>query len=156
FAGVTHPPAIALAELLLRSSALPNGRVFYSDNGSTAVEVALKMAYQYWRLRGEPKRTLFIGFEHGYHGDTFGAMAVSRDPVFFHCFEPLLFGAEIIPLSAERLDEVLTRRKGEVAAVIVEPLVQGAGGMRMHSARTLRDIDHITTQKHEVLLILDE
>jgi adenosylmethionine-8-amino-7-oxononanoate aminotransferase len=156
FAGVTHPPAIALAELLLRSSALANGRVFYSDNGSTAVEVALKMAYQYWCLRGEPKRTAFIGFEHGYHGDTFGAMAVSRDPVFFGRFEPLLFQAEIIPLAAERLDEVLTRRKREVAAVIVEPLVQGAGGMRMHSATTLRDIDYVATQKHEVLLIVDE
>jgi adenosylmethionine---8-amino-7-oxononanoate aminotransferase len=156
FAGVTHHPAIALAELLLRSSALSNGRVFYSDNGSTAVEVALKMAYQYWCLRGEPQRTCFIGFEHGYHGDTFGAMAVSRDPVFFGRFEPLLFRAEIIPLSAERLDEVLTRRKGEVAAVIIEPLVQGAGGMRMHSETVLQDIDYVTTQEHEVLLILDE
>jgi adenosylmethionine---8-amino-7-oxononanoate aminotransferase len=156
FAGVTHPAAVALAELLLRSSALSNGRVFYSDNGSTAVEVALKMAYQYWCLRDEPQRTCFIGFEHGYHGDTFGAMAVSRDPVFFGRFEPLLFRAEIIPLSAERLDEVLTRRKGEVAAVIIEPLVQGAGGMRMHSERTLRDIEYVATQKHEILLILDE
>jgi adenosylmethionine-8-amino-7-oxononanoate aminotransferase len=107
FAGVTHPPAVALAELLLRSADMPGGRVFYSDNGSTAVEVALKMAYQYWCLLGEPRRTCFLGFEHGYHGDTFGAMAVSRDPVFFGRFEPLLCEAEIVPLSAERLAEVL-------------------------------------------------
>ncbi len=155
FAGVTHPPAVALAELLLRSARMDGGRVFYSDNGSTAVEVALKMAYQYWCLRGEPGRTLFIGFEHGYHGDTFGAMAVGRDPVFFGHFEPLLFRAEIIPLSAERLEEVLQRHKDEVAAVIVEPLVQGAGGMRMYAEALLREIAAIT-HEHELLFILDE
>jgi adenosylmethionine-8-amino-7-oxononanoate aminotransferase len=155
FAGVTHPPAVALAELLLRSARMEGGRVFYSDNGSTAVEVALKMAYQYCCLRGEPQRTCFLGFEHGYHGDTFGAMAVSRDPVFFGRFEPLLLQAEIIPLSPERLDEALRRRQGEVAAVIVEPLVQGAGGMRMHSASDLQAIELVARQ-HHVLLILDE
>jgi len=155
FAGVTHPAAIALAEILLWSARLEGGRVFYSDNGSTAVEVALKMAYQYWCLKEEPKRTCFVGFEHGYHGDTFGAMAVSRDPVFFGRFEPLLFQAEIVPLSAERLDEVLTRRKGEVAAVIVEPLVQGAGGMRMHSPEELRQLVAVA-HRHEVLVIADE
>jgi adenosylmethionine-8-amino-7-oxononanoate aminotransferase len=113
------------------------------------------MAYQYWCLRGEPQRTCFIGFEHGYHGDTFGAMAVSRDPVFFGCFEPLLLKAEIIPLSAELLDEVLQRRNGEVAAVIIEPLVQGAGGMRMHTPRELQAIAEVTRQRN-VLLIVDE
>src|SRR6202008_2424962 len=102
------------------------------------VEVALKMAYQAWCHRSESHRTLFVGFEHGYHGDTFGAMAVGRDPVFFGRFEPFLFRAERIPLSADHLDDVLTRRGGEVAAVIVEPLVQGAGGMRMHSPAELR------------------
>jgi adenosylmethionine-8-amino-7-oxononanoate aminotransferase len=155
FAGVTHPAAVDLAELLLRSARLEGGRVFYSDNGSTAVEVALKMAYQYWAMRGEPQRTCFIGFEHGYHGDTFGAMAVSRDPVFFGRFEPLLFRAEIVPLSADRLDEALTRRKGEVAAVIVEPLVQGAGGMRMHSPAELARLATVA-RAHKVLLIADE
>ena len=94
FAGVTHLPAIRVAELLLKSSPWPGGRVFFSDNGSTAVEVALKMAYQYWHHRGEPRRTLFIGFENGYHGDTFGAMAVGRDPFSSGAFEPLLFRAE--------------------------------------------------------------
>ena len=137
FAGVTHPAAVALAELLLSTAPWPGGRVFFSDNGSTAVEVALKMAYQYWCHQGEPQRTWFVGLEGGYHGDTFGAMSVSRDPLFFGRFEPLLFRAEMVPVSAERLDDALTRHAGKVAAVIVEPLVQGAGGMRMHSAEEL-------------------
>jgi adenosylmethionine-8-amino-7-oxononanoate aminotransferase len=169
FAGVTHPPAIELADLLLRtiswgrpsspdqdlSGKSSGGRVFYSDNGSTAVEVALKMAYQYWCHQGEPQRTWFIGFTDSYHGDTFGAMAVSRDPVFFGRFEPLLFRAEIAPLVPERLDDVLTRHPGEVAAVILEPLVQGAGGMRMHSPSTLRALAEVV-RRHGVLLIVDE
>src|SRR6266480_1280384 len=101
------------------------GRVFYSDIGSTAVEVALKMAYQFWCHRGEAQRTLFVGFQDGYHGDTFGAMSASRDPVFFGRFEPLMFRTEIVPLEPERLENVLVRNRDKVAAVIVEPLVQG-------------------------------
>jgi adenosylmethionine-8-amino-7-oxononanoate aminotransferase len=155
FAGVTHPAAVELAELLLGTAPWAGGRVFYSDDGSTAVEVALKIAYQYWCHQGEPRRTLFVGFEGGYHGDTFGAMAVGRDPVFFGRFEPLLFRAEIVPLSANRLDDVLTRRRGEVAAVIGEPLVQGAGGMRMHPPATLRAL-HEVARRHGVLFIADE
>jgi len=156
FAGVTHPPGIELAELLLQSAPWPpGGRVFYSDNGSTAVEVALKMAYQYWCHQNEPQRTCFIGFEHGYHGDTFGAMALSRDPVFFGRFKPLLFEAEIVPVSAERLDETLTRRQGQVAAVLLEPLVQGAGGMRMHTRLELRAIAEVG-RRHGGLFIADE
>lgn len=155
FAGVTHPWAVELADLLLGTMPWVGGRVFYSDNGSTAVEVALKMAYQYWRHRDQPERTRFVGFEHGYHGDTFGAMAVSRDPLFFGPFEPLLFGADILPLDLDRLDQHLQRHAHETAAVILEPLVQGAGGMRMHSPRTLRQIVEIT-QRHGVLFIADE
>lgn len=177
FAGVTHPPAVRVAELLLGtmspvdppgsqgltrgSTATPlrgwtsGGRVFFSDNGSTAFEVALKMAYQFWHQRGEPQRTLFVGFENGYHGDTFGAMAVGRDPLFFGRFEPLLFQVERMPVDANRLDEVLSRYAGKVAAVIIEPLVQGAGGMRMHSPEELRAIFEVT-KRHEVLFIADE
>ncbi len=155
FAGVTHAPAVELAEMLLSTAPWSGGRVFYSDNGSTAVEVALKMAYQYWCHQGQPQRTLFVGFAGGYHGDTFGAMAVSRDPVFFGRFESLLFRAEILPLLPVRLDEFLSRRGGEVAAVILEPLVQGAGGMRMHSRETLRAIFEVT-RKHGILFIADE
>jgi adenosylmethionine-8-amino-7-oxononanoate aminotransferase len=137
FAGVTHLPAIELAELLMQSAPWPNGRVFYSDNGSTAVEVELKMAYQYWCHRGEPQRTLFLGFDDGYHGDTFGAMAVGRDPVFFGRFDALLFRTLQVPVAADRLDVLLSQHKGKVAAIIIEPLVQGAGGMRMHSPAVL-------------------
>ncbi len=154
FAGVTHEPAVELAELLL-ARLWHGGRVFYSDNGSTAVEVALKMAYQYWCHLDQPHRRRFVGFEHGYHGDTFGAMAVSRDPVFFGRFEPLLLQADILPLDAARLDEHLTRHAAETAGVIVEPLVQGAGGMRMHSLEQLRQIFEVT-RKHDVLFIADE
>jgi adenosylmethionine-8-amino-7-oxononanoate aminotransferase len=155
FAGVTHRHAVRLAELLLSTAPWSGGRVFYSDNGSTAVEVALKMAYQFWCQRGEPRRTLFVGFEHGYHGDTFGAMAASRDPVFFGRFEPLLFRAEIVPIDANRLDETLARYRGQVAAVIIEPLVQGAGGMHMHSAEELKALVDVS-RRHEVLFIADE
>lgn len=155
FAGMTHPHAIRLAEMLLQTTSWSGGRVFYSDNGSTAVEVALKMAYQFWCHQGEPQRTLFIGFEHGYHGDTFGAMAASRDPVFFGRFEPLLFQTEIIPVDAHRLDQTLSKHRGKVSGVIIEPLVQGAGGMRMHSPEELRALFEVT-QRHEVLFIADE
>ncbi len=156
FAGVTHRPAVELAALLLASAPWQGGgRVFYSDDGSTAVEVALKMAYQFWCHRGEPGRTCFVGFEDGYHGDTFGAMAVGRDPLFFGRFTPFLFRAERVPLSAERLDDVLSCKRGEVAAVIVEPLVQGAGGMRMHTPEELRALFDVA-RRHGVLFIADE
>ena len=156
FAGATHPDAVELAEGLLGSMPwTPGGRVFFSDNGSTAVEVALKMAYQFWCLRGEPRRKLFVGFEDGYHGDTFGAMSVGRDPLFFGRFEPLLFPVVKVPVSAAALDEHLARHRGEVAAVVIEPLVQGAGGMRMHTPDELAAIAAVTRQ-HSVLLIADE
>ncbi|HYV35519.1 MAG TPA: adenosylmethionine--8-amino-7-oxononanoate transaminase, partial [Gemmataceae bacterium] len=155
FAGMTHEPAVELAEMMLQTMPWQRGRVFYSDNGSTAVEVALKMAYQFWCHQGEPRRTRFIGFQNGYHGDTFGAMAVGRDPVFFGRFEPFLFQASVIPLDPELLDAELTKHGSEVAAVIIEPLVQGAGGMRMHSPAALRDLASIA-HKHGVLFIADE
>jgi adenosylmethionine-8-amino-7-oxononanoate aminotransferase len=155
FAGVTHPPGVALAEQLLATAPWAGGRVFYSDNGSTAVEVALKMAYQSWCHRGEPDRQLFVGFENGYHGDTFGAMATGRDPLFFGRFEPLLFRALKVPVSAEHLARVLSEHRGKVAAVVLEPLVQGAGGMRTHSPAELRDIFRVT-REHGVFFIADE
>jgi adenosylmethionine-8-amino-7-oxononanoate aminotransferase len=155
FAGVTHPFAVEYAEELLKTAPWPDGRIFYSDNGSTAVEVALKLAYQTWCHRGEPNRTLFVGFEGAYHGDTFGTMAVGRDPTFFGRFEPLLFRALQVPPEANRLDAVLRKHVGEVTAVIIEPLVQGAGGMRMHSPQTLHDLYEVT-RRHGVLFIADE
>ena len=113
------------------------------------------MAYQYWCHQESPRRTWFVGLEGGYHGDTFGAMSVSRDPLFFGRFEPLLFQAEIVPPYAERLDDALQRHAGKVAAVIVEPLVQGAGGMRMHSAEELGRMAAVA-RHHGVLFIADE
>jgi len=156
FGGATHPHAVDVAERLLKTVRwAPSGRVFFSDNGSTAVEVALKMAYQWWVHRDEPRRTLFVGFENGYHGDTFGAMAVGRDPVYFGKFEPLLFKASRIPVSPAALDETLTRDGDRVAAVIIEPLVQAAGGMRMHTPETLSEL-HAVARRHGVLFIVDE
>jgi adenosylmethionine-8-amino-7-oxononanoate aminotransferase len=155
FAGVTHPPGVELAERMLAAAPWTGGRVFFSDNGSTAVEVALKLAYQVWCHRGEPGRQVFVGFENGYHGDTFGAMAVGRDPLFFGRFEPLLFRAIQVPVSADQLAATLARHRGEVAAVIIEPLVQGAGGMRTHSPAELRDIFAVT-REHGAFFIADE
>jgi adenosylmethionine-8-amino-7-oxononanoate aminotransferase len=155
FAGATHPPGVELAERLLAEAPWRGGRVFFSDNGSTAVEVALKMAYQGWCHRGETGRELFIGFENGYHGDTFGAMAVARDPVFFSRFEPLLFRTLKVAVSADHLSAALTRHKGEVAGVILEPLVQAAGGMRMHTPAELHDLFAVT-REHGVYFIADE
>jgi adenosylmethionine-8-amino-7-oxononanoate aminotransferase len=155
FAGVTHSPGVELAERLLASAPWRGGRVFFSDNGSTAVEVALKLAYQAWCHRGEPGRQLFVGFENSYHGDTFGAMAAGRDPLFFGRFEPLLFRTLKVPVSAEHLDAVLRTHPGEVAGVILEPLVQGAGGMRIHPPSELSDICAVA-RKHGVFFIADE
>lgn len=155
FAGATHPWGARLAEALIATTPWSGGRVFYSDNGSTAVEVALKLAVQYWQLVGQPRRTTFVGFEHSYHGDTFGAMALSRDPIFFGRFESLLCRAEILPLDPDRLDIYLRTHAGEVAAVLVEPILQAAGGMRLHSDDTLRRLFE-TARRHDVLFLCDE
>ena len=155
FAGATHPWGARLAAQLLATTDWSGGRVFYSDNGSTAVEVALKLARQFWVHRGQPKRATFVGFDHGYHGDTFGAMAVSRDPTFFGPYEPLLFRAEILPLDPNRVDTWLSQHPDEVAGLVVEPLVQGAGGMRFHEPATLRDLFDVA-RRHDVLFVADE
>jgi adenosylmethionine-8-amino-7-oxononanoate aminotransferase len=153
FAGCTHPPAVELAERLV--ALLPAGltRVFYSDNGSTAVEVALKMALQYWRNRGE-ERTAFIGLHDAYHGDTVGAMSVSGASVFTTAFEPMLFPVARVE-SAEALDAHLRAHRGAVAAVIVEPMIQGAGGMIVWPAEFLAACRRLCDE-HDTLLIADE
>ena len=155
FAGITHPGAINLAGILLESANIPEGRVFYSDNGSTAVEVALKLAWMYWRKLGQPQRTLFVGFENAYHGDTFATMAIARHPLFTKGFEGLLFEARISPVDPDALDRLLQKESGKVAAVILEPLIQGAAGMVMHSPETLAQIMNIC-HRHNVLFIADE
>jgi adenosylmethionine-8-amino-7-oxononanoate aminotransferase len=161
FGGMAHEPALTLARRL--AALLPGDltRVFFSDSGSVAVEVALKMAVQYWLNRGVKGRTQFIGFTGGYHGDTTGAMAVSDAEGGMHAlFAGLLPENHIVDLpdSAARtaaLDRLLGQRAGDIAAIIVEPLVQGAGGMMFHGASVLKTLRALA-DKHDVLLIIDE
>ena len=153
FAGATHEPAVELAERLV--GILPAGltRIFYSDNGSTSVEVALKMAIQYWRNRGQPARQRIVALHHAYHGDTVGAMAVSAPSIFTEAFSSLLFAVDRIdPFDA---DDHLQRHADRVAAVIVEPMLQGAGGMIMWPAGALARVRE-ACYRHGVLLIADE
>ncbi len=159
FAGFTHEPAIRFVERLLQL--LPwHSRAFYSDNGSTSVEVALKMAFQYWYNQGLVK-TKVIALEGAYHGDTFGAMSVGGRTAFNNPFNPFLFEVEFIPLPDGRNDhEVieLFRSKvaaDDVAAFIYEPLVQGSAGMRMYAPETLDQLMAIAGQ-HNTFTIADE
>jgi adenosylmethionine-8-amino-7-oxononanoate aminotransferase len=138
FAGATHEPAIRLAEELVRRAPCGLTRVFYSDDGSTAVEVALKLVRQHWVQRGEDARRVFVALEGGYHGDTFGAMAVGDPDPFFRAWQPLLFEVARVAVDATALTDQVERLGARCAGVIVEPLVQGAGGMRMHSGDFLR------------------
>ncbi len=155
FAGATHEPAVALAEQLLELAPPGLARVFYSDDGSTAVEVALKMVAQAWQQRGEPQRTAFVALEGAYHGDTFGAMAAGDPDPFFHAFAPFLFAVRRVPAEAQRLEEALTELGPRAAGLIVEPLVQGAAGMRMHGPEFLRAARELCT-RHGLPLIADE
>ena len=151
FAGCTHEPAVALAEGLLE--VLPKGlsRVFYSDNGSTAVEVAMKMAMQYWRNRGEERRR-FLALQGAYHGDTVGAMSASGRSVFTQAFEPLMFHVE----HHKCIDNLRRALElGGVAAVLLEPMVQGAGGMRFWTAEFVRGVRALCDE-FGTLLIADE
>ena len=159
FAGFTHEPAARLASELV--GVLPGGleRVFYSDDGSTAVEVAVKVALQYWRNLGE-RRPLIAALENAYHGDTFGAMAVSARGVFNETFEDRLFEVARLPDPSEggapeALAALIDARGGELAAVIVEPLLLAAGGMRIWDEDDLRRIRTLTREAG-VLLIADE
>jgi len=171
FAGFTHEPAEQLARKLLAHLPAALTRVFFSDNGSTAVEVALKMAYQYWRNRGESERTTFICFEGGYHGDTVGAMSIGRGSPWFQQFHPLMFDTEMVPFPAtfendpeveakeaqvlEKIESLLKQRGDRYAGIFIEPLVQGAGGMRMCRPQFLQALAQLARQSG-VLLIYDE
>jgi adenosylmethionine-8-amino-7-oxononanoate aminotransferase len=136
-------------------------RVFFSDSGSVAVEVALKMAMQFWINRGERDRTKIVSFKGGYHGDTFATMAICDPNEGMHAlFKGALAEQFVVDLpnngaETDALDALLRRDKHRIAAVIVEPLVQGAAGMKFHSAEVLRRIAE-TARRHGVLLILDE
>ncbi len=160
FAGFTHEPAIKLSENLL--SILPStfSKIFFSDNGSTAVEVALKMAMQYWHNKGINRKKI-IAIEGAYHGDTFGSMSVGDRSIFTSPFSPYLFDVEFIDFPAKgKENKVLDQFKektdsGDVGIFIYEPLIQAAGGMRMYSSELLNSMLEYAKNK-EVICIADE
>lgn len=156
FAGFTHEPAEAVARGLVGITGLPH--VFFSDSGSTSVEVALKMALGYWLHQGEPRHRI-LTLQHGYHGDTIGTMSVGARGVYNRAYTPLLFDVGTIPFPAgdgqNSLDALEAACRRKPAAFIVEPLALGAGGMQFYEARTLAGMAAICAA-HGVLLIADE
>ena len=153
--GLTHRPAIELAQRLVELAPPGLTRAFYSDSGSTATEIALKMAFQYWRQRGQDRRR-FVSLEMAYHGDTIGSVSVGGIDLFHSLYEPLLFDSlKAEPGDAAAMERLLRAHEGEVAAVIMEPLVQGAAGMLVHPPGYLRAVRDLC-DRHGVLLILDE
>lgn len=173
FAGFTHKPAILLAEKLI--SIAPKGltKVFFSDNGSTSVEVALKMSFQYWRIMGNTNKTRFIALDHGYHGDTIGAMSVSGESLFNEAFSPMLFPSFKVPspycyrcpMGKDRstceincvnpLEKLLKEKSKDCSAIIIEPLVLAAGGMIAYPVEYLSKVADLAG-RYNVHLILDE
>jgi adenosylmethionine-8-amino-7-oxononanoate aminotransferase len=177
-AGCSHAPAVELAERLLalaprEAGRAPLAKVFYADNGSAGVEVALKMAFHWFRNRGETRRTKFVALEGGYHGETLGALAVGDIPLYRRVYAPLLAealfapspdaylrmpgesGADCARRAADGLRELLERHAGEICALILEPRVQCAGGMRMYDPLYLR-LARELCDAHGVFLIADE
>jgi adenosylmethionine---8-amino-7-oxononanoate aminotransferase len=172
-AGFTHEPVVELSERLV--SVTPEGlqRCFYADNGSSAVEVALKMSFHYWLNRGEPGRKRFVALENSYHGETLGALAVGDVALYKDTYRPLLMECLLSPSpdaylreagqcpaefgrrQAARLEALLEQHAGEVCAVIVEPLVQCAGSMRMHDPAFLAEL-RVVCDRQRVHLIADE
>ena len=178
FANCTHEPGVALAERLLQVAPPGLARVFYSDNGSTAVEVAMKLACQYWANRGQPSRRRFVALHHAYHGDTVGAMSASEDSIFTKPFASMLFdvvrahspycyrcpvGLDRATCQIECLDSadpatlqsILDREGGSIAGVIVEPMLQGAGGMIVWPREFLAGVRSLC-DRHGTLMIADE
>jgi adenosylmethionine---8-amino-7-oxononanoate aminotransferase len=153
--GLSHRPAIELAQRLVELAPPGLTRVFYSDSGSTATEIALKMAFQYWRQRGQDRRR-FVALRMAYHGDTIGSVSVGGIDLFHSLYEPLLFDTlKAEPGDIADMEQLLARHSGEVAAVIMEPLVQGAAGMLVHPPGYLRAVRELC-DRHGLLLILDE
>jgi adenosylmethionine-8-amino-7-oxononanoate aminotransferase len=173
FLGLTNVPAIQLAEKLLAKAPRGLARVFYSDNGSTAVEIALKMALQYWVQTGRPARTKFISLSEAYHGDTAGAMSVGGVDVFLTSYRPLLFPTLKAPTTysyrckkasslegcaahcIEDLRVLLEKHSNEVAGIVMEPVVQGAGGMIVQPPGFVKEVEELC-RRHDTFLILDE
>lgn len=172
-AGFSHEPLEQLCVGLCRVLPAQLEHIFFSDNGSTAVEVALKMAVQYWQNSGQPKKQSIVALDHAYHGDTAGAMSVSADSTFTDPFRDMRFPVHRVhsaycyrcPVGktratcniecADQLERLLEEKNGEIAAVIVEPLLQGAGGMIVHPVEFLQRVRRLCTE-YNVLLIADE
>ena len=153
--GLSHRPAIELATRLVELAPRGLTRVFYSDSGSTAAEIALKMAFQFWKQRGE-ERSRFVALRMAYHGDTIGSVSVGGIDLFHSLYRPLLFDTlKAEPGDAAHMERLLREHEGEVAAVIMEPLVQGAAGMLVHPEGYLRSVRELC-DRYDVLLILDE
>lgn len=160
FAGITHPGAVELSERIVKF--LPDNfqKVFFSDNGSTAVEVALKMVFQYWYNKGESKKRI-LALQGAYHGDTFGAMSVGQRGYFNTPFEHFFFDVDFIDFPEEEKEtEILQKVEalfstGDFAGLIIEPLVQGSAGMRMYSSSFLDNLSTLA-RKYKVLVIFDE
>ncbi|BCS96010.1 adenosylmethionine-8-amino-7-oxononanoate aminotransferase [Desulfoluna limicola] len=168
FGGITHKPAVELARLLISITPAPLERIFFCDSGSVSVEVALKMAFQYWMARGIKGKDRILSFRNGYHGDTFGAMSVC-DPVngMHEIFSGVLpkhlfadapkarFDEEPSAEELQNLEALMESHKEEIAAVIIEPVVQGAGGMRIYSPLFLKKLRELC-DRYGFLLIFDE
>ena len=172
-AGFSHEPAIELAERLVNLTPHEITKVFYSDNGSTAVEVALKMAYQYWQQSGFPEKSKFIALKNSYHGDTLGAVSVGGVDVYHKIYKPLLF--EVFQADSpycyrcpanqkqdscnieclNSVEKILERHAGEVAGIIIEPLVQAAGGMIIYPSQYITKLRKLCDE-YNILLIDDE
>ncbi|SFV69822.1 Adenosylmethionine-8-amino-7-oxononanoate aminotransferase [hydrothermal vent metagenome] len=151
FGGLTHQGVIELSRKLIKLTKLE--KVFFSDSGSVAVEVALKMALQYWQNRNKPNKKQFLTLENGYHGDTFATMALGSGfhQTFNHLEKPFFVEVE----NSEQLEQTLKENHQNIAAMVIEPIVQGAGGMRFYSAEYLKDIRKLCS-KYDVLLVVDE
>lgn len=161
-AGIVHEASAELAAEICAVAPAGLSRVFYSDDGSTAVEVALKLSLQYWAQNGRPQRTRFLALDGAYHGDTMAASSVSGIDLFRRLFGSVIIDCLRVPpgqpgyaRAFEVLGKLLEEHAGELAAVIVEPIVQGAVGMRIYSPEFLRALRELT-QKHDVFLICDE
>lgn len=163
FAGITHEPGALLADELVAVAPRGLSRVFYTDNGSTSVEVAIKIAVQAWRQRGAPRKTRFIALDGAFHGDTLGATSLGGVEVFRRAFADIVFDCVHAPFPSpdayerafETLTSIIARDKDTIAAVVLEPIVQGAAGMRMYEPRYLSALRELT-RKNDVLLIADE
>ncbi len=173
FLGLSNVPAVLLSRELVRIAPRGLRKVFYSDSGSEAVEIALKMAFQYWKHKGKPQKSKFLRLTNAYHGDTVGSVSVGGIGLFHEIFKPLLFktfsaegpdryhqnfkgsDARYAQICAGRIERVLKHRAGEIAAIVMEPLVQGAAGMITHPPGFLKRVRKLA-DRYGVLLILDE